>query len=83
MTGDGWSEINRQLMESHPSSWIYFVIFVLVCTFVVLNLFIAVVVSAMEEEARDTDDRSTLAELSALREEIRSLRESLGERVPS
>ncbi|MFB9247568.1 ion transporter [Sphaerisporangium melleum] len=50
MTGDGWSDINRKVMEQHPSSWVFFVIFVLICTFVVLNLFIAVVVSALEEE---------------------------------
>ncbi|MFC4530638.1 ion transporter [Sphaerisporangium dianthi] len=50
MTGDGWSDINRRIMEQHPSSWVFFVVFVLICTFVVLNLFIAVVVSAMEEE---------------------------------
>ncbi|GAA3804448.1 hypothetical protein GCM10022226_25420 [Sphaerisporangium flaviroseum] len=79
MTGDGWSEINRDVMEQHPSSWVFFVIFVLICTFVVLNLFIAVVVSAMEEEHQrehGPDDHVAL-ELAALRAEIAALREAL------
>lgn len=84
MTGDGWSEINREIMERHPSSWVFFVIFVLICTFVVLNLFIAVVVSAMEDEhqherrEQGAEAAGTVAaELAALREEIAALREAL------
>ncbi|MGW5488684.1 ion transporter [Streptosporangium sandarakinum] len=82
MTGDGWSDITRDVMDEHPSAWLFFVMFMLVCTFVVLNLFIAVVVNAMEEEASGETARATrsletavLAELSALRAEVRELRE--------
>ncbi|MGV9600863.1 ion transporter [Streptosporangium sandarakinum] len=82
MTGDGWSDITRDVMDEHPSAWLFFVLFMLVCTFVVLNLFIAVVVNAMEEEASGETARATrdletavLAELSALRAEVRELRE--------
>ncbi len=79
MTGDGWSEITRDLMDTHPSAWLYFVVFVLICTFVVLNLFIAVVVSAMEEESREerNEDATVLAEVAALRAEIQGLRQTL------
>ncbi|MEU9836541.1 ion transporter [Streptosporangium sp. NPDC048047] len=82
MTGDGWSDITREVMSEHPSAWLFFVLFMLVCTFVVLNLFIAVVVNAMEEDASGEAARATrgletvvLAELSALRAEVRELRE--------
>ncbi|MEV7006791.1 ion transporter [Streptosporangium sp. NPDC051022] len=89
MTGDGWSDITREVMDEHPSAWIFFVVFMLVCTFVVLNLFIAVVVSAMEDERDEENARATirateemsaavLAELTALRAEVRELRD----RVP-
>ncbi|WP_433225151.1 ion transporter [Microtetraspora malaysiensis] len=89
MTGDAWSDIARPLMDTHSSAWLYFVVFVLICTFVVLNLFIAVVVSAMEEESREEsrkerhDEQDVLSEVAALRQEIQSLREILVERVPS
>jgi len=77
MTGDAWSDVAREVMEEHPSAWVFFIGFVLICTFVVLNLFIAVVVSAMEEEmARES---AIYAEVTALRAELRELREELRE----
>ncbi|MBC6462102.1 ion transporter [Actinomadura sp. HBU206391] len=90
MTGEAWSEVARAVMKEHPSAWIFFVVFILICTFVVLNLFIAVVVRAMEddhtEQAGDTaragGDREqeanavVLAELTALRADIQALRGS-------
>ncbi len=71
MTGDGWSDITRQVMTVYPSAWIFFVCFVLICTFVVVNLFIAVVVSAMDEEEVEVSER-ILAELAELRRRSRS-----------
>jgi voltage-gated sodium channel len=36
-------------MVTKPMAWIFFVIYILISTFAVLNLFIAVVVNAMQE----------------------------------
>ncbi|MEV5323779.1 ion transporter [Nonomuraea sp. NPDC052634] len=84
MTGDDWGNIAREVMATHPSAWIFFASFILVCTFVVLNLFLAVVVSAMDEEnaeervAQKQDAASQteriLAELAELRKEVAELR---------
>jgi voltage-gated sodium channel len=46
--------------EIEPWSWIYFVSFVLVAAFVVLNVFIGIVLHSMEE-ARELDRRKQLA----------------------
>ena len=35
-------------MEHHPFAWIFFFTFIVVTTFMVLNLFIGVVVNAMQ-----------------------------------
>ncbi|MFI7106079.1 ion transporter [Nonomuraea sp. NPDC050227] len=84
MTGDDWGNIAREVMGAHPTAWIFFTIFILVCTFVVLNLFMAVVVSAMDEEsaeeraALEQDNtlhtQRILEELAALRREVAELR---------
>ena len=51
MTLDAWSDaVMRPVSEKHPYAWIFFVPFVLVTAFTVLNLFIGVVVSAIETE---------------------------------
>lgn len=49
MTLESWSMgIARPVIESHPYAWAFFVVFILVSTFTVLNLFIAIIVDAMQ-----------------------------------
>jgi voltage-gated sodium channel len=78
MTGEAWPDIAADVMPYHPTAWIFFVIFILTSTFVVLNLFTAVVVSAMEPERVQEQqvDATLLAEIRSLRAEIAELRES-------
>jgi voltage-gated sodium channel len=84
MTMEGWADIARDIMETKPWAWVFFLVFILVSTFTVLNLFIAVVVNAMQEtvaadikaeqeaEAHDAHDErgEILRELRALREAV-------------
>jgi voltage-gated sodium channel len=49
MTMEGWADIARDIMVAKPWAWLFFLIFIMVSTFTVLNLFIAVVVNAMQE----------------------------------
>jgi voltage-gated sodium channel len=61
MTLESWSMgIVRPVMVEHPNAWIFFVIFILIATFTMLNLFIAIIVNAMhsftEEENRERQD---------------------------
>jgi voltage-gated sodium channel len=49
LTLEGWNEVLDKEMELTSWSWIYFVSFVLLATFVVLNVVIAVVVNSIEE----------------------------------
>jgi voltage-gated sodium channel len=84
MTFDDWSAgIVKPLMAEHPWAWVFFVVFILLSTFMVLNLFIGVVVSALDEEtAKEVpklthpagSDERILDELAALRAEIAALR---------
>lgn len=38
----------REVMEGHPSAWIFFVVFILVVTFTMVNLIIAVIVDGIQ-----------------------------------
>lgn len=70
MTGDGWSDsVARPIMEVFPYAWIFFVIFILISTFVILNLFIAVIVDASNHEA----EAAARAERNGLRERLDQL----------
>ena len=62
MTLESWSMgIVRPVMEKYPQAWLVFVPFILLTSFAVLNLFIAVIVNAMHEqheaEAQETRHR--------------------------
>lgn len=92
MTLESWSMgISRPVMERFPYAWAFFVPFILVATFTMLNLFIAVIVNAMqsfsEAEHKDTltavdDARKHIetdlhAEVRALREDVLELKSIL------
>ncbi|MDA3631124.1 ion transporter [Saccharopolyspora oryzae] len=89
MTGESWSEVARTVMEAEPLAWIFFIAYIAVTTFTVLNLFIAVAVSAMEaqvshERAEQQEDggdvvQQLLGEVRGLRDELRELRAEAGE----
>lgn len=85
MTLESWSMgIVRPVMEVHPMAWAFFLPFILSTTFTVLNLFIGIIVSAMqaEHDAEASADREALAseqgemlrELKEIRKELADLR---------
>jgi voltage-gated sodium channel len=88
MTGEGWPDIAREVMAKEPLAWIFFVVYIVVCTLAVLNILIAVIVSGMEqastdeivemEEKQAQSDEVLLTEIRALRDEVRALREERG-----
>lgn len=49
MTLESWAEANvRPILEHRPMAWLFFVPFILIATFVVLNLFIGVIVDSIQ-----------------------------------
>jgi voltage-gated sodium channel len=83
MTLEGWSgEIVRPVMKDHPWAWAVFVPYIIIVTFAVLNLFIGIVVDAMQQQASEArDDESEreynhiISELRELRREVREIRD--------
>jgi voltage-gated sodium channel len=82
MTLESWSMgIVRPVMEKFPLAWLFFIPFILATTFVMLNLFVAVIVNSMqaetENEAQKRSEKGAnerallLEELTALRNQLR------------
>ena len=83
--------IVRPVMAVYPLAWLFFLPFILIATFTMLNLFIGIIVDTMQtmhsaehasdrehiEEAVHADSSHIETEVRALREEIRALRQSL------
>lgn len=49
MTLEGWAEISREVMIKFPLAYIYFIMFILLASYMTLNIFIAIVVNTMSE----------------------------------
>jgi voltage-gated sodium channel len=65
MTLEGWVDgVVRPVMEKYPYSWLFFIPFIIGTTFTILNLFIGIIVSAMQSEV----EKETAAEIAAERE---------------
>ena len=72
MTLESWSMgIVRPVMEVHPYAWLFFVPFILCTTFTMLNLFIGIVVNAMQSE----HEEEAKAERHKLEEDLREASE--------
>lgn len=96
MTLESWSMgIARPVNEVFPYAPLFFIPFILIATYTMLNLFIAVVVSTMQslglegvhvEAVTHSDDPPTneaiLAEVRALRQEISRLESRLNQSAP-
>jgi voltage-gated sodium channel len=86
MTLESWSMgIVRPVMEAYPWAWAFFVPFIIVTAFAVLNLFVAIIVNAMSAEAvaetsasAHADNERILEEITALRAQIADLSDALG-----
>ncbi len=95
MTLESWSMgIVRPVMEVHSWAWIVFVCFIVLSSFTVLNLFIAIIIDSMqtlhasenEQAVGEVSDvvheehRRRSAEFEELRREIRELKAMIAER---
>jgi voltage-gated sodium channel len=88
MTLESWSMgIARPVMEEFPYAWAFFVPFILIATFTMLNLFIAVIVNAVQtmhdDEIKDEIDaekatqQQLLEQMQQLQQELQALRRDM------
>ncbi len=89
VTLDGWSDIMQTALNAVPFAWVYFVSFVIITTFIGANLFIAVVVSTMDEAKEErlrtlkvpSSRDELLQELRTTQDSLRRVEEAL-QRTP-
>lgn len=81
MTLESWSMgIVRPTMELYPLSWVFFVPFIVITSFAVLNLFIGIIVDAMQsshmqEEAEEQQNQHAM--LENLQQELAEIKQLL------
>lgn len=53
MTTENWPDVSDAVLAHHPMAWIFFVVYMVLTAYIVLNLVIGVIVASMEREVND------------------------------
>lgn len=81
MTLESWSMgIVRPVMEIYPYAWAFFVPFIMVTTFAVVNLLVGLIVNSMQDVASEDSDAATDKHREELLERLQSIEEKLSKR---
>ncbi|SET53404.1 voltage-gated sodium channel [Oceanobacillus limi] len=81
ITLESWaSGVMRPILIADPASWWYFVTFILVGSFVIVNLFVGVVVGNVEEANREETPSPTDIKLDEVQKELQEVKELLKEK---
>lgn len=86
MTLEGWPDLAREVMQTHPVAWVFFITFIILSSWVVLNFVIGVVVDSMRSYTHEEEleleieilrnQEKMMEEIAALRQEVLALRNS-------
>ena len=74
VTLEGWVDVMDIAMEAYPWAWIYFVSFIIMGTFVVINMFIAIIVNSLDEAKSDA--LRALQQPTTMEDLLREMRET-------
>lgn len=85
MTLEGWAmDVARPVMEAQAFAWVFFVIFIVLTSFAVLNMFIAVIVDSLqarhfdeEEERAEKSEAEAQADRDSIQQELVAIRADL------
>jgi voltage-gated sodium channel len=87
MTLESWSMgIVRPVMDMYPYAWIFFIPFIAVTTFTVLNLFIGIIVDAIatvkeQDESTRNHQPSSKEDIDLIRQDLSALRVQLDDLI--
>lgn len=79
MTLESWSMgIVRPVMEVYPYAWAFFVPFILMTTFAVMNLIVGLIVNSMQEAASEAEEQRDQAFEAKVMERLTAIEQKLG-----
>jgi voltage-gated sodium channel len=83
LTLEGWADMAREIMAVYPWAPLFFIPFIIVATFTVLNLFIGIIVSTMQELATKPDTADNEESATEILQRLEPDLKKLLRRLPS
>ena len=88
VTLEGWPDVARTIIATYPAAWLYFVPFVILSAFIMVNVVLGIIVSAIEErtqaariDASESRDAQLSTELAELRAQVETVEYLLAKRA--
>ena len=69
-TGEAWPDLLAATMSQKPYSWIYFVLFIIINTFILLNLIVGVIVDLVSKGDEEATPEKILDEIKILKNSL-------------
>ena len=69
-TGEAWPDLLAATMSQKPYSWIYFVLFIIINTFILLNLIVGVIVDLVSKEDEESSPDKILEEIKDIKKSL-------------
>ena len=76
-TGEAWPDLLTATMAQRPYSWVYFVIFIIINTFILLNLIVGLIVDLVASEDEEATRDRILEEIKSLKVYLSNLNEGI------
>lgn len=75
-TLEGWPDLMYQSLEFNSFSWIFFVVFIIVNSLVLMNMIVGVIIDVIVKE-NDTEKPENIKKLSEIQEELQAIKDKL------
>lgn len=76
-TMENWADLARDIMAVYPTAWLYFIPFIIIAAFIIINIMLAIIVNTMEESKELERKKSKKVSVSDLQKELRSLQKQI------
>ncbi len=82
MTFDDWAALTRDVMQDHAWAWIYFVTYVILAAYILVNLIVGIVVDSLNEvRSQEEHNNSDISrEFSKLEQQLESVKKLMKEK---
>ena len=79
MTFEDWTDIMYVTLDVYAWSWLYYLSFILLVSFALLNMMIGVIVQSMEEQNNDNEDLSLERRLASIEVTVKRIEQKVGQ----
>lgn len=76
-TMENWADLARNIMTVYPTAWLYFIPFIIIAAFIIINIMLAIIVNTMEESKELEQKKNQKSSITDLQKELQILQKQI------